>query len=459
MGALAIELEHAAVDVRLGRAAPLAPRLAALATHVTEPTTRFRILGLLADAALQGDQVSEAAAAEALRETLAHDDSERSSIRLRRVGLAVLQGELALADELAAPLLAGADSRIADEARLRLIAARSMRDLRAWVAEDKPRVAEDARRAGLAALRLLGDAEAAERHLVAAEHSGQGDPSLYEALVEVYSRLDRPRELARTTRSLIQRSRDERELPQLQLALANALSATGDLRGALAALEPLERIADLRIRLAARRARYEACRRAGKLDAAVASIRDPIERAFIALEVEGDYQKAERLYRAASAAHPDSFEAAAGVQEAGRRRELAERSGLYQQVLAKEPHDDATRSKLVATLAALGDAEGAERVVVAAIGGGAPSSEQLLVAALTLGRAGLTLEAARYLEKAYAAEKAPAKQQQILFAVGDLYASARRRESARRLFTSLATDGVSPEIRERALARLASLTP
>src|SRR6266496_4537688 len=56
-GELALVLEHAAVDVRLGRAAPLVDRLGVLAAHIREPATRERVLGLWTEAALQAGRL------------------------------------------------------------------------------------------------------------------------------------------------------------------------------------------------------------------------------------------------------------------------------------------------------------------------------------------------------------------------------------------------------------------
>ena len=61
-------------------------------------------------------------------------------------------------------------------------------------------------------------------------------------------------------------------------------------------------------------------------------MRDVGEQAFVALEVQHDYAEAARLYDKASRAHPDALEYVEGLREAERRRELAERRALYEQV-------------------------------------------------------------------------------------------------------------------------------
>ncbi len=456
-GELALFLEHAVVDVRLGRAAPLVQRLGSLAAQIREPATRERVLGLWTEAALQAGRLSDAASAEAQRETLVEDPEARNAIRLRRIGLAGALGQLSQAAELAEPLIAGGDPRLADEARLRLATVMGEKELRSWIANRGPRDAEEARRAGLAALRLLGDAGEAERLLAPLEQTGQRDASLCQALMDVYSKLDRPQDLARIAGALLDQTRDESQRARVVLLQANALARAGNTRAALAALEPLRRSREFPVRQAARRARYEVLHQAGRLQAEVASLRDPAERAFVALEVERNYGEAVRLYGAASSAHPDSLEFAEGLREAERRRELAERRALYLQVLAKDPEDQATREKLLGVLGAIGEGEVARQWVGEALKGREAAPEALVAAALALKKAGLGSDAAGYLEKAYAAENDISKKQQILFSLGDLYVGARQEETARRLYTSLAADGANPEIRERAVARLASL--
>jgi len=457
-GELASFLEHASVDVRRGRAAHLVEPLRGLAAQAKDPATRERVLGLWTEAALQAGRLEDAAASEEQREALA-GAQEKSAIRLRRIGLAGALGRSEEAARLAEPMVKGDDSRLADEARLRLVATKGEKDLRAWVESRTGEDPEEARRAGMAALRLLGDAERAERLLAPLEKGGRCDASLCEALADAYGRLDRPADLARVLAVLLEpgRVQDESERARMALARAAALGRSGDVRGALSAVEAVRRSPDFEARQAARRARYELLRQAGLLRAEVASLRDPAERAFVALEIDRNYAEAVRLYAAASQPRPDSLELAQGLREAERRRELAERRALYEQVLSKEPDDQPTREKHLATLVALGEADEARRWVSRALQGRESSAEGLVAAALALRKAGLDRDAASALEKAHAAERDPARKQQILFALGDLYSAARQDEAARRLYANLAAEGASPEIRERAVARLAAL--
>jgi hypothetical protein len=455
-GELAAFLEHTVVDVRLGRAAPLAERLGELAGQIKEPVARERVLGLWAEAALQAGRLEDAAAAEGQREGLV-DPGARNAIRLRRIGLAASLGQSSEAAELAKPLIGAGDPRIADEARLLLATAMTEKELRSWVGSRDQRDAEEARRAGLAALRLLGDAGEAERLLAPLERMGKRDASLYQALAEVYSKLGRPGDLARVAGALVNEITHEGERARVAILQANALASTGDSRAALAALDPLGRSRDVAVRRAGRRARYEVLQKAGRFQAELALLRDPAERAFVVLEVERNYPEAVRLYEAAGSAHPDSLEIAEGLHEAERRRDLAERRALYEHVLAKDPEDQATRDKLLAVLVGLGENEAARQWVDGMLRGREAAPEALVAVALSLKRAGLDRDATGYLEKAYAAESDVAKKQLVLFSLGELYAEARQEGDARRLYAGLAAEGVSPEIRERAVARLASL--
>jgi tetratricopeptide (TPR) repeat protein len=456
-GELALFLEHALVDVRLGRAALLADRLGSLAQQIKEPVTRERVLGLWTEASLQAGRLQDAAISEAQREALATDEQARSAIRLRRIGLATALGQSAQADDLAKSLIAGPSPRLADEARLRLVTSMKQDELRSWVTSKESRNAEQARRAGLAALRLLDDPGEAERLLAPLEQSGQRDESICQALAETYSRLDRPKDLARIVGEMLDQTRDENEQVRLKLLRARALAGAGDAPAALSALVPLRHSGDIAVRQAARRAYYAVLEQAGRLQAELTSLRDPVERAFVALEVERDYAMATRWYEAASKAHPDSEEIAAGLREAARRRDLAERRALYEKVLAKDPADQSTRDKLLVVLLGLGEGEAARKALQTTLKGRETSPEALVGVALLLKSAGLERDAAGYLEKAYAAERDAAKKQLILFSLGDLYAGARQETEAQRVYTSLAADGASSEIRERAVARLATL--
>ena len=450
-------LEHSVVDVRLGRAAPLVDQLGVLAAEVSEPATKDRLLGLWAEAALQAGRIGEAARADALREGLAKDSKAARALRLRRIGLAVALGQPGEAAGLAKPLLTSGDSSAADEARLRLLSGMKEDDLRAWVTSRAPADVEEARRGGLAAIRLLGDAKEAERLLAPLAANGPPDTSLLQTLVDVYGRLDSPNELARVAGVLAQTLQDGEARSRVALIRAEALARAGDADAALAALEPLRHSEDFSTRQAVRRARYLVLKQAGRLDAEVRALRDPAERAFVALEIQRRYAEAVRLYEAAGVALPDSVEVFGGLQEAKRRLDLAERRVLYEQVLAKDPEDGATREKLLAALVALGDVEAARQWVGAALKGREGSPAALVEVALAMRKAGLDRDAASSLERAYALEPSVAQKEQILFALGDLYAASRQEIDARRLYTNLATGSANQETRDRALARLSIL--
>src|SRR5581483_4901112 len=109
---------------------------------------------------------------------------------------------------------------------------------------------------------------------------------------------------------------------------------------------------------------------------------------------------------------------------------------LYERLAIEDPDDAQARDKLFAVLVALGDREAARRHVERALHDAAPADAQAL------------------LEKTYAAERDPLERQQLLFALGELYAETRRDDDARRVYTSLASGGGSAEIRERAVAQL-----
>jgi len=146
-----------------------------------------------------------------------------------------------------------------------------------------------------------------------------------------------------------------------------------------------------------------------------------------------------------------------GLQEAKRRLELSERRTLYEQVLAKDPEDGAMREKLLSVLVALGDVEAARQWVGAALKGREGSPAALVEVALAMRKAGLDRDAASALEKAFGLETNVAQREQIIFALGDLYAASRQETDARRLYTNLATDSANQANRERALARLSAL--
>jgi hypothetical protein len=453
-GDAAVALEHAGLDVRLGRGAAVVERLGKLARTVTEPALRERALALWAEAALQAGQLRDAATAEEQREPLAPEEA-RPTIRLRRVALAVALDDRGRAKELARPLLERADPRIADQVRVELAAGLGERELRAWIAA--PHEGEEARAAGVAALRLLGDAEAAARLLAPLANGGAADSGLYEALADAYARLERHRDVARMCAALAALASTDAERVRLLVVRSKALARAGEGDEALAVLEPLARSDEAEVSRAARRARYEVLQATGRLARELTAVRDPGERAFVALEVERNYTEAARLYEAARRLHPGSIEIADGLREALRRRELAERRDLYVQVLDRDPQDRSAREKLLATLVGLGDGAAVQRWVDEALRGRQSSSEALVAVASALARAGLAREAVPLLERAYASERDPSRKQQILFPLGEAYLASRQEDSARRLFTALASEGASPEVRDHAMARLAPL--
>jgi hypothetical protein len=61
------------------------------------------------------------------------------------------------------------------------------------------------------------------------------------------------------------------------------------------------------------------------------------------------------------------------------------------------------------------------------------------------------------LERAHQSEPDAARKQQILFALGDVYAQVRRVDLARLVFADLATQGVNAELRTQATARFAAM--
>lgn len=457
-GDVALFLEHTAVDVRLGRAGALVEPLRSLAGKVKDRDTRERVLALLTEAALQAGRLADAASAEAEREPLVAGREGQDAARLRRIALATALEQREVAEALAKPLIAGQNARLADQARLRLAAAMAEPELRAWIATTSPRDVEDARRAGLAALRLLGDAAAAEALLRRVEGAGQRDASLLEAQLDAATALKDHGGVARAAEGLLAlTTAGDVVRERIALVRAVALGRAGAIAEATLAFGLLQRSPDPAVRWASRQARYEMLRDAGRLSAEVAAMRDPQERAFVALEVERDYVHAVQLYEAALRGRPDSVEAASGLREATRRRDLAERRALYEQVLRREPTDEATRAKLLATLTALGEGELARRQIAESLRGRERAPGALVAAASASRSAGLDRDAVAYLEKAYAGEVDPARKQQILFALGDVLAGARQEPDARRVLAGLATTGVSTEIREQAVSRLARL--
>jgi tetratricopeptide (TPR) repeat protein len=458
-GELAVFIEHAALDVRLGRAGPLTGRLWSIAIQMADSVTKERLLGLCTEAALQARNLSVAASSEELRETLLDQTDARNAVRLRRIGLAAALGQSARAAELASPLIGGSDPRLADAARVHLSSSKEREELSSWVASQAVRDEEATRRAGLAALHLLRDFTQAERLLASLERAGHRDESLSQALTEIYLELDRPQDLVRVVESRLQGTKDESERARLTLLQASALARAGKTSSALSVLVSLAGSKAPQIKEAARRERYEILKKAGLLQAELRTLRDPAERAFVALAVERDYKEAVRLYRSAIAAYPDSLAVIQGLREAERRSDLAERRELYERVLEKDPADETTRNKLLSVLWALDENEAARQLLHRLLEGHENEPGKLIALALGLQRSGLDRDAAALLERAYAAESDTARRQQVLFSLADLYAGERRDQDARRIYTALAADGANPAVRERAVSRLASLLP
>jgi hypothetical protein len=457
---IALALEHATVDVKVGRGAAVLEPLGALAPVIEESATRARAIDLWAQAALQAGKLDVAARAVEERERLTRDPAILRALRVQRIWLYGARGKNSAAEELAASLIGAADDpAIADEVRWRLLAAtRTPAELREWLKAAEREDVERRRRLAWAALRVLHDPAAAEPLFVGVERAGQRDASLYAGLLEADSQLGKSAEVARVAAELRSRSKDDRLRNQLELVRARALAEAGDTDGALAALVALlAHVHDPDARLAARTLRFELLDRAGRLEAELARTGDRAVRAWVALEVQHDYALAARLYAESARADPDSPLFARGLEEARRRRDLAEREALYQGVLEKDPADEATREKLLAAAAALGDAATARRVALGWIRGKEQDPPSLVALATRLAHAGLTDDAAAVLARAGDAEKDPERNQQIQLGLGDLYAQARHDDDAQRVYSALATRGASQAIRDRAVTRLASL--
>ncbi|HEY3359573.1 MAG TPA: hypothetical protein VGQ83_40360, partial [Polyangia bacterium] len=443
-GTLALVLEHAAVDLKLGRGAVVLAPLQVLVPKVHEPRTRAQLLGLVSEAALQAGHPDAALRADEERELLAAETEVKLALRQRRVALLATLGRGPEAKALARALATESPAR-ADEIRVQLAAAlHPGEQLKAWVQsvtrEAKPDP-EEVRTAGLVALTVLRDAAQAERLLASLV---QPDAGVLRALAEAYAQLKRPADVARIAQPLAALAKDPREASEVELLRARALLDAGDAASALTALEGLSRAAPTAtLRQAARRARYQVLQRQGALAAEVAALERqgalPL-RAFVALEIEGRYDLAAQLYqRLMASGADDAFERL--FHEAQRRKELAERRNLYAGVLQKDPQDARAAEKLLAALVGLRDTEGVQKFLEHASKGAGDQPAALVELGQLLVRAGLPGEAVRVLEKAYAVEIDAAKKQQILLTVADLYADARRSDQARRVYLELAQGG------------------
>ncbi|HEY3355464.1 MAG TPA: hypothetical protein VGQ83_19595 [Polyangia bacterium] len=459
-GQTALVLEHAAVDLKLGRGAAVVEQLGVHAQKAADPVVKERLLGLWAEAAVQAGKLGAAEAAERQREALASDPAAKRQIQLRRVALLGALKRAPEAAELAAAIEKD-DPALADEAQLRLFAGSKTEDeLRAWVKAVKPEDRAAARTAGLAALRLLKDAGEAERLLAPQVAGGAPDPALLAALVDAYTALGRPKDVAQTAATLRPLLKDGRAQAEIALVRAKALAQAGDVPAALVALdELLAAISAPEGRQAVRRLRYELLKQAGKLPEEIAALEkrgDRAARAYVALEVERDYPLAVRLYTDLSRESPEAGFGPA-LAEAQRRRELAERQALYAQVLQKDGGDRGAFEKYLGASAALRDDEAVRKAIGPLLKGHEQEPAVLLDVARMLAGAGLLEDAAGLTQRAYAAEKDAAKKQQILLAMGELFAGAQQDERARRLYSDLAAGGLNAEIRARAMARLAAL--
>jgi hypothetical protein len=459
---LARLVEHAALDVQLGRGAEVLDALGQWVPRVSDRAAGARLCELWAAAALQAGRLDVAERAEAERAARATTPSEHHAIALQQIGIYGALGQRRHAETLADALIHDApDPALADEARWRVMAATfSDKELRTWVTLPQPGEIETVRRLGWTALRLLGDVENGARLLGLVERAGQKDASLYAGLIEANRVLGRHAEVARLAAALQLITPEARRRDELEVVRAEALARAGDGDGALAALERLlARTRDLELRQAARQLRYRLLVATGRLEAEIALVdrrHDRATRAWIALTIEHDHALAERLYGELGARDPDSQELAAGAREAARLRALDEEKARAAEALARDPGDATARAHLVTALAQLGDGDALRRLVAQAIAGHEDDSPALVTLAATLARAGLLADAAHTLERAYAVERAAARRQTILIALGELYATGDAGR-ARQLFGDLAAVGVSPAIREEAIAHLASL--
>jgi hypothetical protein len=449
--------------VRLGRGAAALATLRRLGPRVRDAATRERYLALTADAALQAGQLALVEASERERAGLVTEPAAKRAIALRRIGLLAALKQKPQAEALAQEVAAGApEPAVADEARLRLAAATRTKDeATAWVKATKPEDAAAARAAGLAALRLLGDAKEAERLLAPLLAQNPKDASLQAALLEVYHELKRPQDVMRVAGAYDQTLKDEEQHAALALFVARSLAHAGAVGEGVKLAERLTtQSPSFEVRQAAREVRLQILQQAGRLKEEIAALEkrgDQAGRAFVALTMERDYELAARLYAALVKKESDSQTFAQGLKQARQGLELLKQRALYEQVLARDPGDRGAVEKLVGVLVALGEQERLKKLVGDMLKGREQQPDALVAVALLLAKAGLVADAGALLERAYGAEKDAAKQQQILLTLGDLQVEGRQPDAARRLFSGLAQRGASPEIRERAMARLAAM--
>lgn len=221
----------------------------------------------------------------------------------------------------------------------------------------------------------------------------------------------------------------------------------------------LARSRNVEQRVQARRIRYQVLARAGKLDAEMTALEKrgaTAERAFVALEVQGDYAAAERLYRQLTEREPDAGAYHAGLAQAQRAREIAEQERLYAEVLKEDPADRSAFEKYLPAAVAIGHLDEVKRRLEALLGRQEDPAALIEVARLCLA-SGLAVQGVDLLERAYRSEKEPARRQQILFALGDVYTRGQQVDRARRVFSDLAATAADADLRAQATARLVAL--
>jgi len=464
-GQLAAVLEHAELDVRIGRGQSVLEARDRVLHRTHVPEVRDRVLRLRAEAAVQA--ASYGVAEESLREleSLLDDTQAKRAAQLERIGLLAALGRDQEAQALVAEVIAGAanDPRIADQARLRLLAAsQDPEALQGWLDKVDKNDPEAARLAGLAALRLRSDAEQAVSFLEAARAAGSpADLALLESLLAAYSALSRPSKEADVLAAMIELDEDENDRSRLALYRADALGQAGDVEAGLALADDiLGTTRSFEVRRAARRLRFELLELGGKLEAELARLEaagDQSARAYVALEIEHDYASAEHLYAELSRAHPDSADYYQCWQEAKTKADLSEQKELYGKVLQRDPHDPSAVRRYLSAAVQLGEMAPVADVVRQQIQGREKDSAALVELAEILLGAGLADDAISVAKQAYGAEQDADKKQRLLFVLGDMLAAGQYVAEARRLYSDLAGAGATQALRQHALARLAAL--
>jgi hypothetical protein len=109
-GDIAVVLEHAAIDVRLGRGPAALETLRRLGPQVRDAATRERYLALTADAALQAGQLALVESSERERAALVTEPAAKRAIGLRRIGLLAALKQKPQAEALAKEVAAARPS-------------------------------------------------------------------------------------------------------------------------------------------------------------------------------------------------------------------------------------------------------------------------------------------------------------------------------------------------------------